>query len=87
MKKVCQLTINFLNFGALTSIEIPPLIKIIYVTSQSIHIEKGFKGIGESGFIPVAAAIANTISDAINVEFNELPITPDIIWRKINTQN
>ena len=78
---------NFLNFGALTSMEIPPLTKIIHVTSQPIHIEKGFRGIGESGFIPVAAAIANAISDAINVEFNELPIIPEIIWRKINTQN
>jgi CO/xanthine dehydrogenase Mo-binding subunit len=36
----------------------------------------GAKGLGESGVIPVAAAVRNAIKDAVGVRFNELPITP-----------
>jgi xanthine dehydrogenase molybdenum-binding subunit len=36
----------------------------------------GAKGLGESGVIPVAAAVRNAIKDAVGVHFNEIPITP-----------
>src|SRR5438876_6113132 len=36
----------------------------------------GAKGLGESGVIPVAAAVANAIKNAIGIRFTELPITP-----------
>jgi xanthine dehydrogenase molybdenum-binding subunit len=36
----------------------------------------GAKGLGESGVIPVAAAVANALNHAIGVRFTELPITP-----------
>ena len=36
----------------------------------------GAKGLGESGVIPVSAAVANAVHDAIGVRFTELPITP-----------
>ena len=36
----------------------------------------GAKGLGESGVIPTAAAVANAVHDAIGVRFTELPITP-----------
>jgi xanthine dehydrogenase molybdenum-binding subunit len=36
----------------------------------------GAKGLGESGVIPVSAAVANAVKNAIGVRFTELPITP-----------
>jgi xanthine dehydrogenase molybdenum-binding subunit len=36
----------------------------------------GAKGLGESGVIPLSAAIANAVKDAIGLRFTELPITP-----------
>jgi xanthine dehydrogenase molybdenum-binding subunit len=36
----------------------------------------GAKGLGESGVIPVSAAVANAVKSAIGVRFTELPITP-----------
>ncbi len=36
----------------------------------------GAKGLGESGVIPVSAAVANAVQDAIGIRFTELPITP-----------
>jgi len=37
----------------------------------------GAKGLGESGVIPVAAAVANAVRDAIGVRITELPLTPE----------
>lgn len=41
----------------------------------------GARGIGEYGVIGAAAALANSLSLATNVELNELPLTPELIWR------
>ncbi len=37
----------------------------------------GAKGVGEGGTLAPAAALANAVSDALGVEFNELPLTPE----------
>jgi aerobic carbon-monoxide dehydrogenase large subunit len=46
----------------------------------------GIRGIGESGTIPPAAAVANAICDALGpfrVEISRLPITPEAVWRAL----
>jgi len=40
----------------------------------------GAKGLGESGVIPVSAAVANAVKDAIGVRFRELPITAPVVY-------
>jgi len=37
----------------------------------------GAKGVGETGVIPAAPAIANAIEDAVGVRIKELSITPE----------
>jgi hypothetical protein len=44
---------------------------------------KAFFGLGESGVIPVSAAVANAIKAAIGVRFTELPITPETVHRAL----
>jgi len=47
----------------------------------------GFRGVGESGTIGAPAAVANAIADALaplGVVPNEIPITPDWLFRAIN---
>ena len=39
----------------------------------------GAKSIGECSVVPVAPAVVNAISNAIGVEFNDLPVTPEKI--------
>lgn len=39
----------------------------------------GAKGVGESGLVPTAAAVANAVADAIGSRIFSLPITPDKI--------
>ncbi|MBI2554578.1 MAG: molybdopterin-dependent oxidoreductase [Candidatus Rokubacteria bacterium] len=45
----------------------------------------GAKGIGEAGAIPVAAAVANAVHDAVGVRIRELPLTPERVYRAISS--
>ena len=40
----------------------------------------GAKGVGEPALAPTAAAIANAIFDAVGIPFNNLPLTPEVVW-------
>ncbi len=40
----------------------------------------GAKGVGEPPVVPVAAAIANAISDAVGVRMTQLPMTPERVF-------
>lgn len=46
----------------------------------------GAKGIGEAGAIPVAAAVANAVHDAVGVRIRELPLTPERVYRALRAQ-
>ena len=41
----------------------------------------GAKECGEGSTAPVAPAIANAITDATGLRFNQLPISPERLWR------
>jgi xanthine dehydrogenase molybdenum-binding subunit len=43
----------------------------------------GAKGLGESGVIPVAAAVANAVKDAVGVRLTRLPMTPERVFRAL----
>jgi CO/xanthine dehydrogenase Mo-binding subunit len=43
----------------------------------------GAKGIGESGMLGVAAAIANAIEDAVGVRLTQIPFTPERVLAAI----
>jgi len=43
----------------------------------------GAKSIGECSLVPVTPAIVNAISNAIGVEFDDLPVTPEKILSKL----
>ena len=43
----------------------------------------GAKGLGEPTIVPVAAAVANALYDAVGIRFTEMPFTPEQVWRAI----
>jgi len=47
----------------------------------------GAKGVGEAPLIPTTAAIANAVSDALGMEINDLPITPEKVLRALSKTN
>jgi CO/xanthine dehydrogenase Mo-binding subunit len=46
----------------------------------------GAKGIGESGLLPTAPAVANAIARAIGVRLTGLPMTPERVWRALEAR-
>jgi carbon-monoxide dehydrogenase large subunit len=72
------LTTSYLDYLVPTSMEVPR-IEIGHVQTPSPLNEEGIKGAGEGGTMPVPAAIANAIDDALaplHVTVTRMPISP-----------
>ena len=67
---------TFMDYAVLKADDMP---EIVVRLIESIDAEGPFgaKGLGESGVIPIAAAVRNAIKDAIGARFAELPITAE----------
>jgi CO/xanthine dehydrogenase Mo-binding subunit len=52
-----------------------------FIESPSVDGPFGARGIGEYGVIGMAAALANALSAAAEVELNHLPLLPELIWK------
>jgi CO/xanthine dehydrogenase Mo-binding subunit len=77
------------NAGALdyripTTKDIPNKQISMLVENQDGSGPAGSKGTGESGIIPIGAAIGLAIGEATGKVFHTLPVTPERIWRKLN---
>lgn len=46
----------------------------------------GSRGMGEGAILPVAPAIANALAARFGVRVRELPLTPERVWRALNTK-
>jgi CO/xanthine dehydrogenase Mo-binding subunit len=69
------LTQSFMDYAVLKAEDMPEIaVRLIESVDQEGPF--GAKGLGESGVIPVSAAVANAVHDAIGVRFTELPIRP-----------
>lgn len=68
---------NFLDYNLPRFLDVPEEIIPILVERPHPEGPYGAKGVGESGIIPTAPAIANAIEDAVGVRIKELPITPE----------
>ena len=65
--------------------EMPPL-EVIHVDFPSAINALGIKGVGESGVIAPAAAMANAVEDALQsrgAEILQIPITPSRVWQAL----
>jgi carbon-monoxide dehydrogenase large subunit len=78
---------TMLDYFAPSSCDVPP-IDLLHTTVASPVTTFGVRGAGEVGCIPVAAAVANAICDALadfGVELDRLPLTPELVWRAVET--
>ena len=60
--------------------------QVAHLESSSPTTLGGFRGMGEGGTIGAPAAVANAVADALSplgIEVNELPITPERLFRLI----
>jgi xanthine dehydrogenase molybdenum-binding subunit len=69
------LTASFMDYAILRAADMPEIV-VRLLESDEAEGPFGAKGLGESGVIPVSAAVANAVKDAVGVRVSELPITP-----------
>ncbi len=72
-------TSTLMDYLVPTAMEIPP-VEILHLETPCEYTETGAKGVGEGGTMGAPAAVASAVSDALShldVEIDQLPITPD----------
>jgi carbon-monoxide dehydrogenase large subunit len=67
---------SLMDYLVPTAAELPK-VAIDHLEIPSPDSANGAKGVGEGGTLGPPAAIANAVSDALGVEVNELPLSPD----------
>jgi carbon-monoxide dehydrogenase large subunit len=80
------LTTNLADYLLVTSTEMPPM-EIAHKESPTPLNPLGVKGVGESGVIPLPAAIASAVEDALspfNVRIRQIPIRPGALFAQLN---
>jgi len=77
------LNASFMDFLMPYATELPEPV-LFHTETPSPNNALGVKGVGEAGTIPVAAAIANAISDAIGRPVDRMPISPSELFELIH---
>ena len=78
-------TASLVDYLVPSACEIPPM-QVVHLESASPTTLGGFRGMGEGGTIGAPAAMANALADALSplgIEINELPVTPERLFRLI----
>ncbi len=71
-------TASLMDYLVPTATDVPAF-ELFHLEVPSPINESGVKGVGEGGTIAPAPAIANALGDALGVEFNHFPVTPEQI--------
>jgi CO/xanthine dehydrogenase Mo-binding subunit len=72
---------NFLDYNLPRFLDVPKEIITILIERPHPDGPFGAKGVGETGLIPVAPAIANAVEDAAGVRVKDLPITSEKVLK------
>jgi CO/xanthine dehydrogenase Mo-binding subunit len=76
---------NFLDYRMPTAPDIP-FVSAILVEVRSDIEPLGVRGVGEPPMIPTLATIANAIHSATGVRLKELPMTPEVVFKAMQTK-
>lgn len=79
------LTGSFMDYLLPTAAD-TPFVFIRHLETPSTNHELGTKGTGEGGTIAAPAAIANAVTDALGINANVLPLSPDRIRAMLATR-
>ena len=73
---------NFLDYRIPLASDLPMIDTVIVEVPNPNH-PYGVRGIGETSIIPVMAAVANAIADAVGVRMTDLPMSPPKVLKAI----
>ncbi|WP_165044850.1 xanthine dehydrogenase family protein molybdopterin-binding subunit [Adlercreutzia sp. ZJ138] len=74
------------HYMAPTALDVPDVFEAHTVEAPDPHGPLGCKGVGETPIIAPAGAILNAVSNALGIEFNEIPLTPEHILKRIKEE-
>lgn len=72
-----MLNTSFLDYKLLMARDMPRDLELHYIETDDPEGPYGAKGVSEAGLIPIPAAVANAVADAIGVRIRDLPLTPE----------
>ena len=75
-----------LDYRIPTAMDVPWDMKSAFLENEDGPGPFGAKGLGESGAISPAPAIADAVRDAVGVVIRDLPLTSEKVWRAIQEQ-
>lgn len=74
---------SFLDYRIPSIRDVPlDLVSLVHET-EAVGGPSGAKGLGETGILAIAPAIANAIEDAVGVRLRALPITPERVYEAL----
>ncbi len=80
------LNANLAEYRVPTSLDVPRMHSQLVDSYESTG-PWGAKEVGEGATLPTMGCYANAIYDAIGVRFDDLPLTPEKVWRAIQQRN
>ncbi|WP_158734710.1 xanthine dehydrogenase family protein molybdopterin-binding subunit [Alteribacillus sp. YIM 98480] len=75
-----------LDYRVPTSMDIPDNFESDFIENHDGPGPFGAKGLGESGIIAVAPAVAGAVSEAVGIKMKDLPISAEKVWGLINNK-
>jgi aerobic carbon-monoxide dehydrogenase large subunit len=72
------LTATLMDYLVPTAMEMPA-VRIVHIETPSPYTIGGFKGMGESATIGSPACLTNAVSDALGVDVDAMPMTPELV--------
>jgi nicotinate dehydrogenase medium molybdopterin subunit len=76
---------SFVDYRVPTMADVPEIVPII-VEKKDAKSPEDIRGVGEPATIPTAAAVVNAVYDAIGVRINDLPLTPEKVYRAMSNK-
>lgn len=77
-------TTTLMTYLIPTAVDVPDVTTIVLESGEGSG-PWGARGIGEPSMTPTAPAIANAVFDATGVRITQLPLTPERIWRAMQS--
>ncbi len=77
---------NFSSYYIAKMKDVPKQFVASFVETPQFDGPMGARGIGELSMIAVASAISNAIFDATGVKLNNLPMSPETVWKAVMEQ-
>ena len=78
---------NLIDYRVPTFMDMPEVFETIIIENGDGPGPYGAKGVGEGGIVAVAPAVANALHNATGVRIRDLPLTPERVWRALESRS